>query len=256
MLVQRKEQRNTPQAARPSLRYGSASGPGIFVRQILVPYENAVNHDGALRVLPSPLAVPHGDPKATSKAKARVGPSDAAPGAPEVRQSQRVKPRRGAAHGCAAFSAGAGCPVRKFPLGLRTRRAAVGGPPGGVSFAYFSLHKQRKVRPPRPAAPCVSKKDSSREAIKTKAITDAAEIECGAKKRASLPLTPTLCRRERGFMGRAQRSSNLSASSIAGNRSRCATNPSAEIVVVTTPSPAGNSTTGCPSMSITALSPL
>ena len=54
---------STPQAARPALRSGSASGPGIFVRHIHVPYENAVIHDGALRVLPGPLAVPHGDPE-------------------------------------------------------------------------------------------------------------------------------------------------------------------------------------------------
>ena len=60
MLVQRKEQRNTPQAARPALRSGSAGGPGISVRHIPVPYGNAVIRDGALRVLPDPLAVPHG----------------------------------------------------------------------------------------------------------------------------------------------------------------------------------------------------
>ena len=44
-------------------RFGSASGPGISVRHIPVPYGNAVIHDGALRVLPGPLAVPHGDPE-------------------------------------------------------------------------------------------------------------------------------------------------------------------------------------------------
>ena len=64
-----RNQRNTPQAARPALRSGFASGPGIFVRHIHVPYENAVIHDGALRVLPDPLAVPHGGPKATATAK-------------------------------------------------------------------------------------------------------------------------------------------------------------------------------------------
>jgi hypothetical protein len=63
---------------------------------------------------------------------------------------------QGGAQGCAPFSAGSGGPVRKFPPGLRTRRAAAGGPPGGVSFAYFSLHKQRKAGPPRRAAPCLN----------------------------------------------------------------------------------------------------
>ena len=66
------------------------------------------------------------------------------------------KTPQGRRTGRAPFSAGAGCPVRKFPPGLRTRRAAAGGPPGGVSFAYFSLHKQRKVGPPRRAAPCLN----------------------------------------------------------------------------------------------------
>ena len=34
---------STPQAARPALRSGSASEPGIFVRHIHVPYENAAH---------------------------------------------------------------------------------------------------------------------------------------------------------------------------------------------------------------------
>jgi len=71
LLVQRKKQRNTPQAARPALRSGSAGGPGIFVWHIPVPYENAVIHDGALRVLPGPLAVPHGDPEEPGQRRAR-----------------------------------------------------------------------------------------------------------------------------------------------------------------------------------------
>ncbi len=166
LLVQRKKQRNTPQAARPALRSGSASGPGISVRHIHVPYGNAVIHDGALRVLPGPLTAPHGDPKASKSKVAASDVSDVALGAPEVRQSRRVKPRRGGAQGCAPFSYGAGCPARKFPPGLRTRRAAAGGPPGGVSFAYFSLHKQRKVGPPRQAAPCLKRQDISGSAAR------------------------------------------------------------------------------------------
>lgn len=176
-------------------------------------------------------------------------------------------PVRGGAQGCAPFSYGPGWPLRKFPPGLRTRRLAAGGPPGCVSFAYFSLHKQRKVRPPRPAAPCVQEEDPSRKAIKSKSHrgcgSDHGEQRQGLRWPSPQPLSPTGTsfgrRRERGFDPRrrcAQRNSNRSASSIAGNFSRCATSASAEIVDVTTPSPAGNSTTGCPRKSITALSPL
>ena len=83
LLVQRKNQRNTPQAARPALRSGSASGPGISVRHIPVPYGNAVIHDGALRVLPDPLAVPHGGPEKQEQQQQQIADAFAfAPGAP------------------------------------------------------------------------------------------------------------------------------------------------------------------------------
>jgi hypothetical protein len=38
-----------------------------------------------------------------------------------------------------------GCAFQKFPSAPRTRRNAAGAKAGCVSFAYFSLHKQRKV---------------------------------------------------------------------------------------------------------------
>src|SRR3546814_292642 len=65
------------------------------------------------------------------------GPSEAAEAAD--------RPRRGAAHGCAAFSAGAGCPLgksrrlREPGAQHRARRRGV------LSLRQVSLHKQRKV---------------------------------------------------------------------------------------------------------------
>ena len=149
-------------------RFGSASGPGISVRHIPVPYENAA-HPGRR---PAGLTRPtrraswgsegrskEHSPKAGSRcfrsgSRGPLGPAVTAGKTPQGRRTGR-----------APFSAGAGSPVRKFSPGLRTRRAAAGGPPGGVSLAYFSLHKQRKVGPPRRAAPCVNKEGPSRKAI-------------------------------------------------------------------------------------------
>ena len=89
----------------------------------------------------------------TPKSRSNRDASALALGPPEVRQSRRVQPQRGAAQGCAAFSYGARCPARKFPPGLRTSRWRRADRRGVLSFAYFSLHKQRKVGPPRRAAP-------------------------------------------------------------------------------------------------------
>src|SRR5690606_2717832 len=66
-------------------------------------------------------------------------------GAPAERRSRRTRPGRGAAHGCAAFSAGAGCPLGKSrrlrgpDAQRRARRRGV------LSLRQVSLHKQRKV---------------------------------------------------------------------------------------------------------------
>jgi hypothetical protein len=109
---------------------------------------------GALRVLPGPLAVPQRGPKSQVKS-AHSGSFRAGLGAPEVRRSRRVKPA-GRRTGRAPFSYGPGWPLRKFPSGLRTRRVRRADRRGVLSFAYFSLHKQRKVGPPRRAAPCLT----------------------------------------------------------------------------------------------------
>ncbi len=142
---------STPQAARPALRSGSASGPGISVRHIPVPYGNAVIHDGALRVVPSPLAVPHGDPKASKSKAAASDVSGVALGPPEVRQSRRVKPRRGGAQDVRRFRRGQSLPRTRYGDAPHenSRRdcapAARGGRTAGVCFlCLLSLHKQRK----------------------------------------------------------------------------------------------------------------
>jgi hypothetical protein len=128
-------------------RSGYASGPGIFVRHIPVPYENAAIHGGALRVLPGPLAVPQGGPKATTNSKkARIEPS-----------GQLLGPLRSGSHGGSNPQGGAQ-DVRRFRMGQdgpyeNSRRDCAPAAlrradrRGVLSFAYFSLHKQRKVRP-------------------------------------------------------------------------------------------------------------
>src|SRR5690606_4134345 len=66
-------------------------------------------------------------------------------GAPAERRSRRTRPGRGAAHECAAFSAGPGWPFRKSrrlrgpDAQRRARRRGV------LSLRQVSLHKQRKV---------------------------------------------------------------------------------------------------------------
>src|SRR5690606_1844336 len=66
-------------------------------------------------------------------------------GAPPERRRRRIRPRRGAAQGCAAFSARAGCPLGKSRrlrgpgAQHRARRRGV------LSLRQVSLHKQRKV---------------------------------------------------------------------------------------------------------------
>ena len=150
LLVQRKNQRNTPQAARPALRAGSASGPGISVRHIHAPYGNAVIHDGALRVLPNPLAVPHGDPKASKSKAAASDVSGVALGPPEVRQSRRVKPAGRRAGMCAVFGRGR-MPRTKIPAGTAHPPRAAGGPPGCAFFCLLFFAQAKKSRAPRRA---------------------------------------------------------------------------------------------------------
>ena len=128
---------------------------------------------GALRVLPGPLAVPHGDPGAGAKAKSKArrefrsvrrGSWD--PLGPAVPVGQTPQGRR--TRMCAVFGRGRR-PRSKIPAGTAHPPLAAGGPPGGVSFAYFSLHKQRKVGPPRRAAPCLQARRTSRQAQKPEA---------------------------------------------------------------------------------------
>ncbi len=170
LLVQRKKQRNTPQAARPprcALRVRERAG------NFRKAHPCAIRKRRPSRAAPcgfypthSPCLMGAQKPRATACTYSES--SFFISGAPEVRQSWRVKPCRGGAQGCAPFSAGAGCLVRKFPPRLRTRRAAAGGPPWGVSFAYFSLHKQRKVGPPRRAAACLNKRRSVPQGHRTR----------------------------------------------------------------------------------------
>ena len=151
---------------------------------------------GTLRVLPRPLAMPHGALKSTSEACA-PNLSVLASGAPEVRQSRRVKPRRGAAQGCAAFSAGAGCPVRKFPPRLRTRRAAAGGPPGCAFFAYFLCTSKESKAPAASGAMLMRRENVPiGTGIQRK---DLDRVMTCSRNGLRCPSPPPLSRRERGL---------------------------------------------------------
>ena len=126
-------------------RSGSASRPGIFVRHIHVPYENAVIHDGALRVLPGPLAVPHGDPKAINSKAAASDLSGVALGAPEVRQSRRVKPAGRRTRMCGVFGRGR-MPRPKIPAGTAHPARSGGRTAGGCFFCLLFFAQAKKSR--------------------------------------------------------------------------------------------------------------
>ena len=128
-------------------RAGSASGPGISVRHIHVPYGNAVIHDGALRVLPGPLAAPHGDPKATSTAKTRADPSGTALG-PLRSGSHGGRNPAGAAHRtCPVFGRGR-MPRPKIPAGTAHPPRSGGRTAGGCFFCLLFFAQAKKSRAP------------------------------------------------------------------------------------------------------------
>ena len=114
----------------------------------------------------------------TPKSRSNGDASALALGPPEVRQSRRVQPRRGGAQGCAPFSVGAGCPVRKFPPGLRTRRAAAGGPPGCAFFAYFLCTSKESRAPAASGTMCRRQNASPARPSKAKA-----HGRCGNRQR-------------------------------------------------------------------------
>jgi hypothetical protein len=74
----------------------------------------------------------------------------------EVRQADRVKPRRGGANDARRFRTAHGCAFRKFPDRLRTRRAFCGGRTVGVCFFGYFL--------------CTSKESDPRQSAKALAL--------------------------------------------------------------------------------------
>ena len=89
LLVQRKEPKKHAPGGTPCASLRVRERAGNYVWHIPVPYENAVIHDGALRVLPGPLAVPHGGPEKQEQQHMQIAGADAdadafafAPGAP------------------------------------------------------------------------------------------------------------------------------------------------------------------------------
>ena len=199
LLVQRKNQRNTPQAARPALRAGSASGPGISVRHIHAPYGNAVIHDGALRVVPSPLAVPHGDPKASKSKAAASDVSGVALGPPEVRQSRRVKPAGRRTGMCAVFGRGR-MPRTKIPAGTANPPHS-GGRTAGVCFFCLLFFAQAKKSRASAVSGAIFKKWEVPPGRPSRAepIADVATTNSRRRHGLRCPSPQPLSRWERGF---------------------------------------------------------
>ncbi len=77
LLVQRKEPKKHAPGGTPCASLRVRERAGNYVWHIPVPYENAVIHDGALRVLPGPLAVPHGGPERQEQQPMQIAGADA-----------------------------------------------------------------------------------------------------------------------------------------------------------------------------------
>ena len=155
---------------------------------------------GALRVLPGPLAVPHGDPGAGAKAKSKAR-----------REFRSV--RRGSWD-----PLGPAVPVGQTPQGRRTRMCAVfGGRTAGVCFfclLFFAQAKKSRApaasgtMPNRP--PCLSKPTNAtdvRIALTANAPAPREVPVAGLRCPSPQPLSPTGTsfgrRRERGFKTQA-----------------------------------------------------
>ena len=175
---------------------------------------------GALRVLPGPLAVPHGDPGAGAKAKSKArrefrsvrrGSWD--PLGPAVPVGQTPQGRR--TRMCAVFGRGR-MPRPKIPAGT-AHPPRSGGRTAGVCFfclLFFAQAKKSRVpaasgtMPNRP--PCLSKPTNAtdvRIALTANAPAPREVPVAGLRCPSPQPLSPTGTsfgrRRERGFKTQA-----------------------------------------------------
>jgi len=147
LLVQRKNQRNTPQAARPALRAGSTSGPGISVRHIHVPYGNAAHPGRRPSGFTRPTRRASWGPQA-SKSRTAVWMSQVwLSGAPEVRQSRRVKPAGRRTGMCAVFVQGR-MPCTKIRAGTANPPRSGGRTAGGCFFCLLFFAQAKKSKAP------------------------------------------------------------------------------------------------------------
>jgi hypothetical protein len=96
------------------------------------------------------------------------------------------------------FRMAQGCALRKFPTCSRTRRYAPGVPPGVCFFGSF-FAQAKKERPPRRAAPCLSKRRSIPQGHRTKSPSRKWRVHReGGRYGLRCPSPQPLSRRERG----------------------------------------------------------
>ena len=156
---------STPQAARPALRSGSASEPGIFVRHIHVPYENAAHPGRRPSGFTWPARRASWGPGSGSKGKVKSSARVS------ICQARLVGPLRSGSPGGSNPAGAAHKDVRRFRPGQdapseNSRRDCAPAAQrradrrGVLSLPTF-FAQAKKVGPPRRAAPCQTGRHAS-----------------------------------------------------------------------------------------------
>ena len=211
---------STPQAARPALRSGSASEPGIFVRHIHVPYENAAHPGRRPSGFTWPARRASWGPGSGSKGKvkssARVSICQARLVGPLRSGSPGGSNPAGAAHRtCAVFGRGRK-PRPKIPAGTAHPPRSGGRTAGVCFFCLLFFAQAKKSRAPAASGtmpnrpPCLSKPTNAtdvRIALTANAPAPREVPVAGLRCPSPQPLSPTGTsfgrRRERGFKTQA-----------------------------------------------------
>ena len=157
---------STPQAARPALRSGSASEPGIFVRHIHVPYENAAHPGRRPSGFTWPARRASWGPGSGSKGKVKSSARVS------ICQARLVGPLRSGSPGGSNPAGAAHKDVRRFRPGQdapseNSRRDCAPAAQrradrrGVFLLPTFLCTSKEKVGPPRRAAPCQTGRHAS-----------------------------------------------------------------------------------------------
>ena len=150
---------------------------------------------GALRVLPGPLAVPHGDPGAGAKAKSKArrefrsvrrGSWD--PLGPAVPVGQTPQGRH--TRMCAVFGRGR-MPRPKIPTGTAHPPRSGGRTAGGCFFCLLFFAQAKKSRASAASGAMCEQEDPSRKAIEQGVIVDVGTVARRVEIATPWPLTPT-----------------------------------------------------------------